>query len=361
MTNRRQFLQVTAALSGLSLAGCGWRLADVRASSTNRGSRDQLDIYTWTQYTNQELLKTFTTQTGIKIIADLYDSNEVMLAKLQAGGGGSYSVVYPSDYMVQKMVEKELLTQLNHQLLTGLDNLFPQFQNPTYDASNQYSIPYSWGTTGLIYNSEIIKTPPQDWDYLWQNKELLNKRITLLNDVREVMGAVLRMLGYSYNSKNENEIRQAYEKLKELKPIISAFDTDAWRNKIVAGDLSIAMCYSLDGVNISQENPKLKYVLPKSGSSLWTDTIAILKTAPNPDGAYTWLNFMLQPEIAAKTSQLLTVATPNRAAFELLPQKIQTNTDIFPSEDLLEKCERITPLGQIEEVYDRYWTELTSS
>ncbi|RUR84044.1 PotD/PotF family extracellular solute-binding protein [Chlorogloeopsis fritschii PCC 9212] len=361
MTKRRQFLQGVAALSGLSLTGCGWRLADVRASSTNRGSRDQLDIYTWTQYTNQELLKTFTTQTGIKIIADFYDSNEVMLAKLQAGGGGSYSLVYPSDYMVQKMVEKGLLAQINHQLLTGLDNLFPQFQNPTYDANNSYSIPFTWGTTGLIYNSEIITTPPQDWDYLWQNKELLNKRVTLLNDVREVMGAVLRMLGYSYNSKNENEIKQAYEKLKELKPIISAFDTDAWRNKIVAGDLSLAMCYSLDGVKISQENPKLKYVLPKSGSSLWTDTVAILKTAPNPDGAYAWLNFMLQPEVAAKTSQILTVATPNRAAFELLPPEIQTNTDIFPSEDLLEKCERITPLGQIEEVYDRYWTELTSS
>lgn len=175
------------------------------------------------------------------------------------------------------------------------------------------------------------------------------------------MGAALRMLGYSYNSKNEAEIKQAYEKLKELKGAIAAFETDAWRNQIVAGDLILAMCYSSDGVKISQENPKLKYVIPKSGSSLWTDTVVILQTAPNPEGAYSWLNFILQPEVAAKTSQVLTIATPNRAAYEQLPKKIQTNTELFPPENLLQKCESIAPLGTTEEIYNRYWTELTSS
>ncbi len=361
MTNRRKFLQGITALSSLSLTSCGWRLANVRASSNTKGSRDQLDIYTWTQYVDKQLLKTFTTQTGIKVLTDIYDSNEVMLNKLQAGGGGTYSVIYPSDYMVQKMAEKGLLVEINHQSLIGLNNLFPRFQNPSYDPNNSYSIPFSWGTTGLIYNSEIIKTPPDDWDYLWQNKDKLNKRITLLNDVREVMGAVLRMLGYSYNSKNEDEVKQAYEKLKVLKPAIAAFDTDAWRNQIVAGDLILSMCYSSDAVKIIQENPKFKYVVPKSGSSLWTDTIVIPKSAANPDGAYAWINFILQPEVAAQMSQHLWLATPNRAAFELLPKNLQNNTNLFPPESILEKCERITPLGEIEEVYDRYWTELTSS
>jgi spermidine/putrescine transport system substrate-binding protein len=361
MTSRRKFLQWFTALSSLSLASCSWRLADVRATSITKGSREQLDIYTWTQYIDQELLKTFTAQTGIKVLTDVYDSNEVMLNKLQAGSGGTYSVIYPSDYMVQKMVENGLLTELNHQQIIGLDNLFSRFQNPIYDPNNRYSIPFCWGTTGLIYNSEIIKTPPEDWDYLWQNQEQLNKRITLLDDVREVMGAVLRMLGYSYNSKNENEIKQAYEKLQVLKPAIAAFDTDAWRNQIVAGDLVLSMCYSSDAVKITQENPKFKYVVPKSGSSLWTDTIIIPKTAPNPDGAYAWINFILQPEVAVQMSERLWIATPNQAAFELLPKKIQNNTNLFPPESILVNCERITPLGEIEEVYDRYWTELTSA
>ncbi len=361
MTDRRQFLREIAAISSLSLAGCGWRLADVQANSNTNGNSDRLDIYTWTQYSDQKLLQTFSAQTGMKVLVDVYDSNEVMLAKLLAGGGGTYSLIYPSDYMVQKMVDKNLLTEINHDRLIGLDNLFPRFQNPSYDSNNRYSIPFNWGTTGLIYNSEILKNAPEDWDYLWQNQTTLNKRMTLLNDVREVMGAVLRMLGYSYNSKDEKEVKQAYEKLTEIKPAIAAFDTDAWQNQILAGDLLLAMCYSADAIRVTQENPKLKYVIPRSGSSLWTDTIVIPKTAPNLPGAYAWINFILQPEVAAMISQRMSVSIPNSAGFEQLPNKIKNNVNLFPPASLIEKCERITPLGSFEEIYERYWTQLTSS
>ncbi|MBD2362217.1 spermidine/putrescine ABC transporter substrate-binding protein [Anabaena minutissima FACHB-250] len=360
MTNRRNFLQGVIALSTLSLAGCGWRLADVRAS-TSSGRTDQLYLYTWTQYSDKELLQAFSTQTGMKVLVDPYDSNEVMLAKLLAGGGGTYSLIYPSDYMVEKMVEKNLLIELQNDRLIGLDNLFPQFQNPSYDPKNSYSIPFNWGTTGLIYNSEVLKQAPEDWDYMWRNKALLNKRMTLLNDVREVMGAVLRMLGYSYNSQNETQIEEAYEKLTELKPAIAAFDTDAWQNQMLAGDLVLAMCYSADAIRVSKENPKLKYVIPRSGSSLWTDTMVIPKSAPNIEGAYAWINFILQPEIAATISKRLKIATPNAGGFELLPNDIKNNVNLFPPDTLLEKCERISPLGQFEEIYERYWTQLTSS
>jgi spermidine/putrescine transport system substrate-binding protein len=360
MSNRRKFLSGVAAFSGLSLTSCGWRLADVRASSSSKSS-DRLDIYTWSQYTDQELIKTFTTQSGLKVLADVYDSNDVMLAKVQAGGGGSYSTIYPSDYVVQKMVNLGLISQIARDRLIGIDNLLPRFQNPTYDPNNQYSIPFSWGTTGFLYNSEKLTTPPEDWEYLWQNQQKLNKRITLLNDVREVMGGVLRMLGYSYNSKNESEIKQAYEKLKSLKPAIAAFDTDAWRNQLLAGDLFLCMCYSADGVKINKENPKFRYIIPRSGSSLWTDTMVIPKTAPNIDGAYAWINFNLQPEVAAQISTRQSIATPNRAAFEQLPQKIKNNSSLFPPESILEKCERISPVEKpIEEIYERYWTQLTS-
>jgi len=361
MTNRRQFLTGAAAFSSLSLTGCGWRLADVRAYSNNASPPDQLYIYTWTQYTDDELLQTFTAQTGIKVIADVYESNEVMLAKMQAGGGRAYSVIYPSDFMVRKMMELGLLTEINHSQLRGLENLFSRFQNPPYDPNNGHSIPFSWGTTGFIYNPEKLPTPPEDWDYLWQNQQQLARRITLLSDVREVMGAVLRMLGYSYNSKNENEVKQAYEKLKALKPAIAAFDTDAWRNQILAGDLFLSMCYSADAVKISKENSQLKYVLPRSGSSLWTDTIVIPKTAPNPVAAYAWINFLLQPEVAASMCKRLGFAPPNRAAFDLLPAKYKQNTTLFPPDSILEKCERISPLGDFEAVYEGYWTQLTSS
>lgn len=357
-TRRRQFLKQMALLSSLSLSSCGWRLANVSANYTGSAKSDQLYIYTWSQYTDQQLLSTFTTQTGIKVLVDIFDSNDVMLAKLQASGGGAYSVIYPSDYMVQKMVEKDLLTPFNHEQLIGLENLFKQFQNPSYDPNNRYSLPFSWGTTGFVYNSEKLENAPEDWEYLWQNQDKLNKRMTLLNDVREVMGATLKMLGYSYNSQNEKEIQAAYQKLRSLKPAIAAFDTDAWQNQILAGDLWLAMCYSADGVKISKENPKLKYVIPRSGSSLWTDTIVIPKNAPNQPGAYTWINLLLQADVSAEISKRLNIAIPNRAGFEQLPQEMQSNTGLFPPESTVEKCERIIPVGNFEEVYDRYWTQL---
>lgn len=360
MIRRREFFTGLAALSGLITASCGWRLGDVRATSPIAGALDELHLFTWTQYTDSQLLKTFSSQSGIKVLADVYDANEVMLAKLQASGGGTYSLIYPSDYMVEKMVNKGLLKQINHQRLIGLDNLFPRFENPEYDSNNSYSVPVSWGTTGFIYNSEKLETVPQDWDYLWQNQQKLSKRITLLKDAREVIGGVLKMLGYSYNSQNQKQIEQAYKKLQILKPDIAAFSTDAWRNQIMSGDLVLAMCYSSDAFQITRENPKLKYITPKSGSSLWTDTIAIPRTTSNIDGAYEWINFMLKPEVAARMSQRLGVATPNKAGFELLPQEIQNNPTLFPPEEVLEKCERLSPVGKFEQVYERYWTQLTS-
>lgn len=361
MMRRREFVTGLAALSGLITASCGWRLGDVRASSVTYGAVDKLHLFTWTQYTDSKLLKNFSTLSGIKVLVDIYDSNEMMLAKLQASGGGDYSLIYPSDYMIEKMVNKGLLKQLNHKRIIGLDNLFPQFQNPEYDPNNSYSVPMIWGTTGFIYNSEILKTAPEDWDYLWQNRTKLSKRITLVNDTREVIGGALKMLGYSYNSQNEKQIEQAYKKLQILKPHIAAFTTDGWRNQIMSGDLVLAMCYSSNALELTRENPKLKYVTPKSGSSLWTDAIALPKTSSNIDGAYEWINFMLKPEVTARISQRLGIAITNRAAFELLPEKIQNNPILFPPEDILNKCERLSPLGKIEEVYERYWTKLTSA
>lgn len=358
--SRRSFLQgAAAALSGLALSGCGWTLADVR--TTVKTASDVLYIYTWAGYTDRDLLDQFTAETGIRVIAPVFSSNEEMLAKLQAGAGGAYSIIYPSDYMVLKMREQNLLTELDRTKIVGFDRLYSQFQNPAYDPGDRYSIPLSWGTTGLIYNSKVLESPPTDWDYLWENKDKLNKRMTLLNDPRETMGAVLRMLGYSYNTKDPKAIEQAYQKLVELKPAIASFDSDAWRSQILSGDLTLAMCYSSDANEVIPENPDLRYVLPTSGSSLWMDTLVIPASAPNPDAAYAWINFMLQPEIAAEICQRLSFATPNEAAFNLLPTEVQNNVTLFPPNPALGNSESLIPLDpSVTSIYDRYWTRLTS-
>jgi spermidine/putrescine transport system substrate-binding protein len=365
-STRRQFLQLAASatLSSTALSGCGWTLAEVRPPTSGQGSSSSKDlyIYTWAGYTDQDLLNRFQKETGFRAVADVFDSNEAMLARLQAGGGSGYSIIYPSDYMVTKMVELGMLTQLDRSRILGLEQLFPKFQNPIADPGNQHSVPVSWGTTGLIYNSKKLKQAPEDWDYLWNNQQQLSRRMTLLNDVREVMGATLKMLGYSYNSTDPQHIQQAYQKLMALKPSLASFTSDGWRTQVISGDLLVAMCYSSDANEVMPENEDLAYVVPQSGTSLWMDTIAIPKTAPNVEGAYAWINFLLQPDVAVEVCKRLSFATPNQEAFNLLPLEIKNNQSLFPPESALEKCESIVPVKDaINAVYDGYWTKLTSA
>ncbi|NJP10821.1 MAG: spermidine/putrescine ABC transporter substrate-binding protein [Leptolyngbyaceae cyanobacterium RU_5_1] len=362
--SRRRFLQASAtAASGLVLSGCGWTLAEVRPTTLSRGNKDEIYIYTWESYVDSQLIETFKTQTGIQVTPSLFSSNEEMLAAFQAGKSANFSVIYPSDYTVGEMIEKRLLSKLDHSRISGLENLMPQFQDSAYDRNNEHSIPISWGTTGLIYNSEALNPAPDDWEYLWQNQQKLMRKMTLLDDKREVMGVTLKTLGYSYNSTNLQEIQHAYEKLVTLKPAVTTFTTSAWIDRLLAGDLLLAMVYSADAVRVINENPdrKFKYVIPKSGSSLWSDTMVIPKSSPNPDAAYAWINFMLQPAIAADITQRLFFATPNQAAYDQLPTPLRNDRSLFPSEDVINACERIIPLRpEILELYDQYWTKLTS-
>ena len=358
---RRKFLQTaTAALSGLALSSCGWTLAKVQTKP--RLAPDKIFLYTWANYTDDDLLALFEAETGYTVEINVFDSNELMLTTLQTGRGADYSIIYPSDYIVEEMIDLDLLTELDHSRLQGLRDLFPEFQNPTYDPGNRYSVPMSWGTTGLVYNTKELSPPPEDWSYLWSNQKKLAKRMTLLNDSREVMGAVLRMLGYSYNSNNANEIKQAYEELEKLKPYIASFTTDAWRDQILAGDLLVAMCYSADAVEVIKENPDLRYVVPLSGSSLWADTLVIPKAAPNAKAGYAWINFLLQPNIAAQVSERLSFATPVRSAFFELPAEVREDPALFPSEEVVARCEGIRPVeDENEALFESYWEQLAST
>lgn len=365
---RRRFLQGSAAaLAGVALSNCRQNLAEVQtdtsgANAAGSGSTGgKLHVYTWADYTDDTLAAAFTEKTGIDVVIDIYDSNETMLAKLQAGGGDAYSVLYPSDYMVAQMIEMKLLTAMDLARVEGMDNLLEQWRDPVYDPGNAHSIPYSWGTTGLLYNRELVSGSPEDWDYLWDNKDDLSRRITLLDDVRETMGAVLRSLGYSYNSTDPKQLEEAYKRLMELKPHLAAFKSFGFEEQLLGGDLSVVMSYSVDAISATLEDDRMEYVVPSSGSSVWTDTMVIPTGAPNVDAAYQWINFMLQPEVSKDAVERLSFATPNAAAFDLLSDELKNNKDLFPPESVLAKCEGIAPVGSAAELYDRYWTEITSS
>jgi spermidine/putrescine transport system substrate-binding protein len=363
LRSRRRFLQLAAASTlGVGLSSCGWRLGKVQSAEGIQASTNELYIYTWDGYVDQKLLDSFREKTGIKVTAQVFGSNEEMLANFQAGKGTVYSLVYPSIAYVAKMSRLGLLSELDHSRLEGLSNLYPRFRQSPYDPDNRYSIPFTWGTTGIIYNTEKLSVAPTDWSYLWQYRDQLMRRMTLLEDPREVIGAVLQSLGYSCNTNDPQQIKQAYEKLVELKPALATFTTDAWQDQMLAGDYLLAMVYSSDAFRVIQENPKLQYVIPRSGTSLWIDTMTIPKTAPNLEGAYAWINFLLQPEVAAQFIERLQLATPNQMAKQLLPPQLRQSPVLFPSEKLLTNAETVAPSEDraINDLYTDYWNRLKS-
>lgn len=376
--SRRKFLRQTAyatsAMAGAStLAACG--IFDQSPQGDESGKeevvrpvkqdRQTLYIYGWSTYiNNQEVLEGFTKETGIKVVGDAYDSNEVMLAKLEASGGRSgYSIIYPSDYMVTQMRDLKLLAPLNKKLLPNLSNITSNYLELPHDRGAVFSIPVSLGTTGLAYNvkavNSIIGEEPTDWSYLWEHKSKL--RITLVNDPREVMGMALHTMGNSYNTKDVTQIEQAFQKLRELMPAIANFTTDAWRDPLSSGDLMMCMAFSGDAISLARQDPNIKYILPNSGTSIWTDTMAIPRGASNIEGAHAWINYVMKPEVAAKISDSNSFGTTNKFAKSMIPDDLKAIKALEPTEAIISKSDRITKLDpEVLQIYEGFWTRLTT-
>ena len=374
--SRRKFLRQTAyatsALASAStLAACGIFDKTPQADESGKDEvvrpvtqdKQTLYLYGWSTYVNNtEVLEGFTKQTGIKVVGDAYDSNEVLLSKLEASGGRSgYSIIYPSDYMVTQMRDLKLLAPLNKKLLPNLNNIANNYLDLPHDRGAVFSIPISLGTTGIAYNvkavNSIIGEEPTDWNYLWEHKSKL--RITLVNDPREVMGMALHTLGNSYNTKEPIKIEQAFQKLRELMPAIANFTTDAWRDPLASGDLMMCMAFSGDAISLARQDPNIKYILPNSGTSIWTDTIAIPRGSSNIEGAHAWINYVMKPEIAAKISNANSFGTTNKLAKSMIPEDLKVMKALEPNEAMISKSDRITKLDdKVSEIYNGFWTRL---
>ena len=351
------------------LSNCRQNISDVQSDEQSDGSGNAvnsgsgtLHVYTWSGYTDDVMINRFTEKTGIDVVVDIYDSNETMLARMQAGGGDAYSIIYPSEYMVQEMLALDMLIAFDPSRLQNLDGMFfDQWQDPVYDPGNQHSIPFSWGTTGLLYNQSVVTPPLEDWSYLWDNAEQLDKRMILLDDMRETMAAVLKSLGYSINSTDPTQIEEAYQRLVELKPYLANFQSFGYEDQLLGGDLLVAMSYSSEAIPVTLEDERMTYVVPESGATLWTDTIVIPKSAPNLDAAYEWINYLLEPEVAQLAVENLYFATPLKAAYEILSDDLKQNENLFPPEEVLANCEGLAPVDEATALYEQYWTELTST
>lgn len=308
----------------------------------NKGSSNKLVIYNWGDYIDPELLEQFTEETGIKVQYETFDSNEAMYTKIKQGGT-TYDIAVPSDYMIDKMRQENLLVKLDKTKLIGLEHIGQEFLGKSFDEGNDYSIPYFWGTVGIVYNQTMVEEAPEHWEDLW--REEYRNDIMLIDGAREVMGFGLNSMGYSLNSKNMAELTAVEERLTSLTPNVKAIVADEMKGYLINGDAAIGVTFSGEASEMLDSNEDLAYVVPTEGSNLWFDNLVIPTTVKHTEEAYAFINFMLRPEVAAQNAEYIGYATPNNKARELLPEEITSDEAFYPSQETVEKLEVYDNLG----------------
>jgi spermidine/putrescine transport system substrate-binding protein len=333
----------------LSLAACG------KGETNELGYYNKLNVYNWGDYIDPQVLSDFEEEYGIKVNYENYANNEEMLAKIQAGGT-EYDVIFPSEYMVEAMIKQGLLLELDMNNISNIKNIGEQFKNLPYDPENKYSVPYFWGTMGIIYNTEKVEGEVDSWNTLWDEK--YKGDILMLDSSRDTIGIALKRLGYSLNTRNLDELEAAKEELMKQKPLVKAYEVDAYKDMMIAGEAAMALTWSGDAMLLVEENPDLAYVIPKEGTNLWFDAMAIPTTSQHKREAELFIDYMLRPEVAAKCAEYVMYATPNEAAKELLSEELIEDELAYPKGDIMEKGEVFIDLGEFTTEYDRAWTEI---
>lgn len=355
----KPLIQATIAI--LVVCGILFFTANRLESAGSKGSTDTITVYNWGEYIDPELIKQFTEETGIKVVYETFDSNEAMMTKIQQGGS-AYDIAVPSEYMVEMMKEEELLIPLDRSKLPNLQNIDPYYLDLPFDPSNEYTVPYFWGTVGVVFNPNLIDDllTFDSWDDLWD--PALSGKVFLVDGSREVMGMGLNSLGESLNSKDEALLRKATDKLIHLSPNIKAIIGDEITPLMINNEASVALTWSGQAADMMWENEDLDFAIPKEGSNLWFDNLVIPKTAANVDGAHAFINFMLDAEVAAQNADYVGYATPNAAAMELMDPEVIADERFYPNEELKDKLEVYENLG-LEWLgkYNEYFLEFKMS
>lgn len=303
-----------------------------------------ITVYNWGDYIEPKLIKKFEKETGYKVIYQTFDSNEAMLTKIEQGGT-TFDIAVPSEYAISKMKEEDLLLPIDHSKIPNLKYIDKRFLDLPFDPKNKYSIPYFWGTVGIVYNPDQLDGKKiTSWNDLWD--ENLRNEILLVDGAREVMGMGLNSLGYSLNDVNKAHLQEAKDKLDTLTPNVKAIVGDEIKMLMANEEAAVGVVWSGDASEIMYENEKLDYVVPKEGSNLWFDNIVIPKTAKNLEGAHAFINFMLDPENAAQNTDYVGYSTPNVGALDILGEEVAGDERFYPSPELTEKLEVYKNLGK---------------
>jgi len=328
----------------LSMIGCG-----------GSPKKTALRIYNWGDYINPDVLETFKKENpDIDVIYDTFDSNESMLAKLD--GGAKYDILVPSDYMVEKLIADNRLMKLDKSKMKNFDKLDPAFLNMSFDPDNSYSVPYTWGTLGILYNTKLVEEEVDSWGVLFDNK---NKgKIVMYDSVRDSMAVALKYLGYSCNDRDVAHLNEAGALLKQQKSIIKAYMLDNIKETMISGSTAYGVVYSGDAIVCMEENEDLAYVVPKEGSNLFVDNIVIAKDCQNPDAAYRFIDYLCDANVAAQNYEYVGYPTANKGAVEIMGEEYTSDPVNNPGEEVLKKCEIYLDLGSLSETYNQIWQNI---
>ena len=323
---------------------------------------EKLVVYNWGEYIDPEVLTMFEEETGIDIVYEEFETNEILYPKISSGAI-AYDVICPSDYMIQRMIENDLLSEINFDNIPNLKNIGKQYleRSRQFDPENKYSVPYCWGTVGILYNKMMVDEPVDSWSILWDPKYKDN--ILMQDSVRDAFGVTLKYLGYSLNSTDLDELTEAKNLLIEQKSLVQAYVIDQVRDKMIGNEAALGVIYSGEAIYTQKENPNLEYVIPKEGSNIWIDSWVIPKNAEHKENAEKFINFLCRPDIALMNFEYITYSTPNEAARELIEDESIRNSEIaFPDLSKYDNLETFQYLGtEADQVYGDLWNKVKSS
>ena len=344
-----------AALTLGLLSGCG---GSNSGDAKDPGTADKgvVNVYNWGVYIDESVLEDFTAETGIKVVYDTFESNEAMYGVLK-NEGASYDVVIPSDYMISRMIEEDMLEPLNFDNIPNFEDVDPALKNPDYDPENLYSVPYMWGLLGVIYNTTMVEETPSSWDIMFD--ENYAGQILMFNNSRDAIGVALKQLGYSYNTTDENQIKEAVDLLIQQKPLVQSYVMDDIFEKMQSGSAAIGAYYYGDFLTMQEVNPDLAFCLPEEGTNLYVDAMCIPKNAENKENAEIFINYMCSTQAGLKNCEEIWYSSPLLSVREELDPEVSGDPYAYPDESILAQCESFKNLpADTLALYDSEWTRL---
>lgn len=331
------------------------------AQESNMMNSEKVVVYNWGEYLDPEVLTLFEQETGIDVVYEEFETNEILYPKISSGAI-AYDVICPSDYMIQRMIENNLLAEINFDNIPNVKNIGKDYmeQSRQFDPENKYSVPYCWGTVGILYNKTMVDEPITSWSVLWDEKYKDN--ILMQDSVRDAFGVTLKYLGYSLNSTDLDELTEARDLLIKQKPLVQAYVIDQVRDKMIGNEAAIGVIYSGEAIYTQKENPDLEYVIPEEGSNIWIDSWVIPKNAENKENAEKFINFLCRPEIALMNFEYITYSTPNSEARKLIEDEAIRNSEIaFPDLSKYDNLETFQYLGtEADQTYGELWNQVKS-